>query len=130
MSGKGTELGNCFEDFVYIFSKVKFRGRVGICWDTCHLFSSGYDLKEKLDEVIEEFNSKIGINKLWVIHLNDSLFDLGSRRDRHENIGYGKIGYKAIKRIVNHERLSAAIKILETPRKREVYKNEIRKLLK
>jgi len=128
MSGKGTELGTNFDQLAYIISKVKRKKNLSICWDTCHLFSSGYDIKNKLEDVICEFDEKIGIGNLRVIHVNDSMFDIGSRKDRHENIGMGKIGLEAISKIVYHEKLVKAVKILETPRK-ENFEEEIRRLI-
>ncbi|KLL03805.1 MAG: endonuclease IV [Mycoplasmataceae bacterium CE_OT135] len=129
MSGKGRELGITFEQLKFIIDKINFKEKIGVCWDTCHLYSAGYDLKNNLEKVIEEFDQIIGLDKLWVIHINDSLQELGAKKDRHENIGYGKIGLPALKKIVHHPKLSGVIKLLETPRNREYYREEI-KILK
>ncbi|MCE8164048.1 MAG: deoxyribonuclease IV [Candidatus Moeniiplasma glomeromycotorum] len=130
MSGKGSEVGITFEQLQYIITRVKSKERVGVCWDTCHLWAAGYDIKNNLETVIKEFEEKIGLEKLWVIHVNDSLFELGSKKDRHENLGYGKIGWEALQKIVYHPKFEKIIKILETPRQREIYKTEIQNLLK
>jgi deoxyribonuclease-4 len=128
MSGKGSEVGKTFQELKYIMSKIEKKERIGVCWDTCHLYSAGYDIKNNLEAVISEFEEKIGLNKLWVIHINDSVASLGERKDRHENIGYGKIGWKALQKIVWHPKFNGIVKLLETPREREDYKEEIRKL--
>lgn len=129
MCGRGSEVGKDFQQLKYIIDNVKEKERVGICWDTCHLYSAGYDIKNNLEEVIEDFEKIIGLEKLWVIHVNDSLGELGSKIDRHENIGYGKIGLEALKKLVWHPKLNGIIKLLETPRKREDFQKEI-KILK
>jgi deoxyribonuclease-4 len=128
MCGRGSEVGKDFQQLKYIIDRVKKKERIGVCWDTCHLYSVGYNIKNNLEEVIKEFEKIIGLDKLWVIHVNDSLGELGSKVDRHENIGYGKIGLEALKKIVWHPKLNGVIKILETPRKREEFKEEIRLL--
>lgn len=81
-----------------------------------------------MEQVIQEFDQAIGLNKLWAIHLNDSVFGLGAKKDRHENIGYGQIGRQALKKITYHHKFNGIIKILETPRRREEFKEEIRML--
>ncbi|MCE8162996.1 MAG: deoxyribonuclease IV [Candidatus Moeniiplasma glomeromycotorum] len=128
MSGKGSEVGSNFEQLQFIIERIKLKERVGVCWDTCHLWAAGYDLKNNLESVIKEFEAKIGLEKLWVIHVNDSLFELGSKKDRHENLDYGKIGWETLQKIVYHPKFSGIVKILETPRKKEVYKTEIKRL--
>ena len=80
--------------------------------------------------MIADFEQKIGLDKLWVIHVNDSSQELGAKIDRHENIGYGKIGFEVLKKIIHHPKLEGKIKILETPKKREDFREEIRKLKK
>ena len=127
MCGRGKEIGKSFSQLKYIIDKVEKKEMVGVCWDTCHLYSAGYDIKNNLEEVVKEFEELIGMNKLWVIHINDSAYGLGERKDRHENIGYGKIGFNALKKIVWYPKFSGIIKLLETPRKRK-YWQEIRKL--
>lgn len=125
----GTKVGWNFYQLRDVIERIdyKYREKIGICWDTCHLYASNYDIKKELDKIIEEFSRIIGIEKLWVIHINDSLFDLGENKDRHENIGYGKIGFEPIKKIIWHPKLNGIIKILETPRK-NFFSEEIRKL--
>jgi len=128
MSGKGKELGTTFEQLKFIIDKVNFKGKIGVCWDTCHLDSAGYAIKNNLEQAIEEFDRVIGLEKLWVIHINDSLHELGAKKDRHENIGYGKIDLPALKKIVHHQKLDGVIKLLETPRSKEYYREEIKML--
>jgi deoxyribonuclease-4 len=128
MCGRKNEIGGNFEQLKYIIDRVNYKERIGVCWDTCHLYTAGYDIKNKLEEVIKEFDEKIGLDKLWVIHVNDSVFELGEKRDRHENLGYGKIGWETLKKIVWHPQLDGKIKLLETPRQREEYRTEIKKL--
>lgn len=125
MSGRNNELGVNFDELKFIIDNVDYKERVGVCWDTCHLYSSGYDIKFNLNNVINEFRIKIGLDKLWVIHLNDSLFELGSRKDRHANIGYGKLGFDCLNMIAHHDDFKNVIKLLETPVKDEIYKSEI-----
>lgn len=115
MSGKGSEIGNNFEDFQFILKNINLPKKIGICWDTCHLYASGFDIKNKLDETINDFKNKVGLEKLHVIHINDSKFGLNSQKDRHANIGEGCLGARALSRIVNHPLLKRKIKILETP---------------
>ena len=128
--GRGGETGATFEQLKSIIDNVEQKERVGVCWDTCHLYAAGYDIKDKLEEVIKEFSEKIGLDKLWVIHVNDSIFGLGKKMDRHENIGHGKIGLEALKKIVWHPKLNGVIKLLETPRTKEIYREEIKILKK
>lgn len=127
MSGKGTELGFNFMQLQTIISGIKYRNLVGVCWDTCHLNDAGYDLVNNLEEIISEFETMIGLEKLFVIHLNDSKNIKGSHKDRHANIGYGKIGFEALCNILYHPKLKDIIKILETPlvNKEPPYKEEI-----
>lgn len=127
MSGKGSEIGSNFEEIKEIIQQVERKEKLGVCWDTCHLYNAGYDIKNNLEGVIQEFNQIVGLEKLWVIHLNDSVFDFGAKKDRHENIGYGKIGLPALKKIVHHFKFKEVIKILETPR-RQNFQTEIKKL--
>jgi deoxyribonuclease-4 len=130
MSGRTNELGINFEEIKFIINNVEMSERIGVCWDTCHLYSSGYDIRSNLDEVIQDFKDKIGIDKLWVIHLNDTLFDFGSRKDRHANIGYGKLGFDCLREVVYHKEFKNIAKILETPTKNDLYKYEINLLKK
>lgn len=130
MCQRGGEVGGTFEQLRYIIDRVEKKERIVICWDTCHLYSVGYDIRNNLEGVIKEFEEKIGLDKLRVIHVNDSVFEIGENKDRHENIGYGKIGLEALKKIVWHPKFNGVIKILETPRKKECYREEIKALKK
>lgn len=129
MSGKANEIGSTFDEIKTIIDNINInlKEKVGVCWDTCHLYSAGYDIKNKLIDVIDEFENKVGLEKLWVIHLNDSLYDFGSRKDRHQYIGEGYIGFKCLKQIVHHKDFQNVIKILEMPSKKEF--NEINNLI-
>lgn len=119
MCNRGGEVGGTFEHLKYIVDKVKQKERVGVCWDTCHLYTAGYDIKNNLEAVIKEFDQKVGLDKLWVIHVNDSLQGLGTKIDRHENIGFGNIGYKTLKKVVWHPKFNGIPKLLETPQKKD-----------
>lgn len=114
MSGKGTEVGSNIDDFVYILSNIEKKNMVSVCIDTCHLNDSGVDLNN-FDEFLSEFDLKIGIDKIHVIHVNDSNNIIGSHKDRHANIGYGTIGFNTLLNIVYNDRLKNVPKILETP---------------
>ncbi len=115
-AGEGTSLGSRFEDIRYILDNVKSKN-IGVCWDTCHLYAAGYDIKSSkgLDNTIKEFEKKIGLKYLKAIHLNDAKKPLGSRVDRHEHIGKGTINKDGIRRILNHPKLKALPFIIETP---------------
>lgn len=118
-AGSGNVIGDSFDEISAIINGVpRFaRDAIGICFDTCHAFASGYDLRDKkaIDETLKEFNTKIGLSKLKMIHGNDSKTDLNSRVDRHEHIGMGKIGKKGFQEIINHPKLKNLDLILETP---------------
>ena len=128
MSGQGTEIGGTFEELQDILSAVERRDRVGVCLDTCHVFAAGYDIVRDLDGVLTAFDRIIGLDRLYAVHLNDSMQPLGSRRDRHQRIGQGEIGLAALTRIVRHEALRALPFILETPNDLPGYAAEIRLL--
>lgn len=115
MSGKGTEIGRSFEEINYIIENVENNKKLGVCLDTCHIFAAGYDIVNDLDNVVEEFDKVIGLNRLKAIHLNDSLMELGSNKDRHGRIGEGLIGKEALIRVINHEKLKNIPFYLETP---------------
>ncbi|MRH43103.1 deoxyribonuclease IV [Aquibacillus halophilus] len=115
MAGKGTEIGRSFEELARIFDGVKFNDKLSICLDTCHIHDAGYDIVNDFDGVLEQFDKIIGIDRLKVIHVNDSKNERGAHKDRHENIGFGHIGFDALNYIVHHPQLSALPKILETP---------------
>lgn len=129
MSGKGTEVGYRFDQLRAIMDGVHYEEQVGVCFDTCHTYSAGYDIINKLDEVINEFDEKIGIHKLKAVHLNDSQHGLDSRKDRHACIGEGTIGLDGILNFINHPKLKGIPIFLETPNELEGYQREI-KLLK
>lgn len=127
MAGKGSEVGRSFEELAAILKGVNYPEYFGICMDTCHLNDAGYDLRD-FDSVLKEFDSIIGLSKLKVIHVNDSKNVCGAKKDRHENIGFGEIGFDVLCSIVHHPLLSDVVKILETPYVDRViapYKKEI-----
>ena len=130
MSGKGSELGKTFQEIKYILDNVDKKERFGVCLDTCHIFDAGYDIVNNLDGVLKEFDEVIGLDRLKVIHINDSKNILGSHKDRHANIGQGNIGFETIAKVVWHPSLKDKIKILETPYINDIapYKEEIRLL--
>jgi len=117
-AGTATSLGSTFEELSTLRSMIapEFRHRIGWCVDTCHLFSAGYDLRNRYDEVWEQFDRMLGIEHLHCIHLNDSKTAMGSRRDRHELIGKGSLGSEPFKRIMRDSRLDHVARILETPK--------------
>jgi deoxyribonuclease IV len=129
MSGKGTEVGFRFEQLKGIIERVKYKELVGVCFDTCHTYSAGYDIGENLDSVLEEFDEVVGIDKLKAVHLNDSKHELDSRKDRHACIGEGTLGLDSILKFINHPKLKNIPMFLETPNEIEGYQREI-KLLK
>lgn len=129
MAGKGTEIGRNFQEIKQIIDKIKLKEHIGVCLDTCHIFDGGYDIVNNLDKVLEEFDQIIGLEKLYAIHLNDSMNPLGSHKDRHAKIGEGNIGLEAITKIINHPKLRNLPFFLETPNELEGYAKEI-KLLK
>lgn len=126
MSGKGSEIGFTFEQIKTIIDGVKFKERIGVCLDTCHIYSAGYDIVNNLDNVISEFDRIIGLDKLKAVHLNDSLTDFNSKKDRHAEIGKGSIGLDAIINFVTHEKLKHLPFFLETPLDEEGHKEEIK----
>lgn len=130
MAGKGTEVGSRFEEIAEIISKVKRPEMLGVTLDTCHINDAGYDVSE-FDALLEEFDSIIGLDRLNVIHLNDSLNERGARKDRHANIGKGTIGFDSLHYVIHHPKLVDVVKILETPfiDKEPPYKEEIAQLL-
>lgn len=125
MSGKGSEVGRSFEELAEIISCVEHKEKLGVCLDTCHVYSAGYDIVNHLDDVLEEFDAIVGLEKLKAIHLNDSMMPFASNKDRHAKIGEGTIGLDAIVRIINHPKLKELPFYLETPNEDEGYKKEI-----
>lgn len=131
MAGKGSEVGYKFEHIAYIRAHVQHPERLGVCLDTCHIHDAGYDIVHDLDGVLSEFDRIIGIEHLEVVHVNDSKNVCGARKDRHENIGYGHIGFDVLHRVIHHSMLQGKPKILETPYVGDLppYKSEIEWLL-
>lgn len=125
MAGKGSEVGKTFEELKAIMDKVELQGKIGVCLDTCHVWDGGYDIVNHFDEVLEEFDRVIGLERLKAIHFNDSLNPCGSHKDRHAKIGEGCIGMEAMKRIATHKKLLHLPFILETPNDDEGYAREI-----
>ncbi|MBQ9071540.1 MAG: deoxyribonuclease IV [Bacilli bacterium] len=126
MAGKGTELGRNFEEIKRIIDGVELKDKIGVCMDTCHLNDSGYDLSD-FDSILNEFDKIIGLKYLKVIHINDSKNEINTHKDRHDNIGIGKIGFDNLIKIIYHDKLKGIPKILETPyvEKNPPYKQEI-----
>lgn len=114
MAGKGTECGKNIEELKYIIDKVNNKKCIGVCLDTCHLNDSGIDLNN-IDSYLKEFDNLIGIDKIKCVHINDSKNIIGSHKDRHENIGFGTIGFDTILKVLNNKLLTNVPKILETP---------------
>ena len=114
MAGKGSECGSHFEEIQYIIEHVKKPERLAVCLDTCHINDAGYDVSD-VDAIIDEFDKTIGLDRLKVIHLNDSKNIRGSHKDRHANIGVGEIGFETLAKFVYHPKLDSIPKILETP---------------
>ncbi|XQP55667.1 MAG: deoxyribonuclease IV [Mycoplasmoidaceae bacterium] len=130
MAGKGNEIGSKFEELKAIIKLVENKNLVGVCLDTCHISDAGYDMKDP-SATLKIFDDIIGLKYLRVIHINDSLNDKGAHKDRHANIGEGKIGLKTLKEWVNYPLIGKICKILETPWSLSgpVYKKEIHMLL-
>lgn len=128
MSGKGSEIGGRFEEIRQIIDKVELSEKLGVCLDTCHVNDAGYDVVNDLDGVLSEFDSVIGLDRLRAVHLNDSKNAFASRKDRHEKIGQGTIGFDAIVNVINHPRLRHLPFLLETPNELDGYAEEIRLL--
>ncbi len=118
-AGQGTEIGYKLSHFQEIITQVEDRDRVGICLDTAHAFTAGYDLAaaQGLDHMVEEFDALLGLAKLKALHLNDSKAPFGSKKDRHWHIGKGDIGRSGFSKIINHPKLAHLPGIMETPRK-------------
>jgi deoxyribonuclease IV len=135
MAGKGTECGRSFEELAMIIDGVTHNDKLSVCFDTCHTHDAGYDIVNDFDGVLNEFDKIIGIDRLKVLHINDSKNVRGAGKDRHENLGFGHIGFDALNYIVHHPQLMSVSKILETPyvgedknNKKAPYKLEIEML--
>lgn len=132
MAGKGSEIGRTFDELARIIDGVTHNERLSVCMDTCHIHDGGYNIIEDFDGVLNEFDKIVGLDRLKVLHINDSKNVRGAAKDRHENIGFGEIGFEALKYIVHHPQLLHIPKILETPfvgtdskNKKAPYKAEI-----
>ncbi len=130
MSGKGSEVGKTFEELAFIMTKTNKLAQLQVCWDTCHLYAAGYDIKNDLDAVISEFEAIIGLKKLRFVHLNDSQHPLKSHRDRHAKLGEGYLKQQTFFKLINHDKLHDKVWILETPHQNNPtgYKEEIASL--
>jgi deoxyribonuclease-4 len=125
MAGKGSEVGGRFEELRAIIDRVGLSDKMGVCLDTCHVYDGGYDIVEHLDDVLEEFDRIVGLDRLKAIHLNDTKNPFASHKDRHEKIGEGSIGLEAMVRIINHPALQGIPFCLETPNELPGYAQEI-----
>ena len=125
MAGKGSEIGGCFEELKQILDLVDLSDHMGVCLDICHVWDGGYDIVNHLDDVLNEFDRIIGINRLKAIHLNDSQNPLGAHKDRHAKLGEGYIGIDTFKRIVTHPILGKLPFYMETPNDLDGYAREI-----
>ena len=124
MAGKGSECGKTFEELAQIIDGVEHNERLSVCFDTCHTNDAGYNVKEDFDGVLNEFDKIVGLDRIKVLHVNDSKNPQGARKDRHENIGFGYIGFDALNYIVHHDTFKNIPKILETPYVGEDKKNK------
>lgn len=132
MAGKGSEIGRNFEELAKIIDGVTHNEKLSVCFDTCHVHDSGYNVKDGFDDVLNEFDKIIGVERIKVVHVNDSKNEQGAQKDRHENIGFGYIGFEALHYVIFHEQFKDLPKILETPyvgadkkNKKPPYKHEI-----
>jgi len=124
MAGKGTECGRSFEEIAQIIDGVTHNEKLSVCFDTCHVHDAGYDIVQDFDGVLNEFDKTVGIQRIKVLHINDSKNVCGARKDRHENIGFGEIGFGPLNYIVHHPAFTEVPKILETPYVGEDKKNK------
>ncbi|AFA47629.1 deoxyribonuclease IV [Acetobacterium woodii] len=126
MSGKGTEIGRSFEELKAIIDRVELKHKMGVCLDTCHVYSAGYDVVANLEGVLASFDQIIGLDYLKCIHLNDSMMPFNSNKDRHQKIGLGTLGIDAFRKIVTHPQLKELPFFLETPQENvQDYQKEI-----
>lgn len=128
MAGKGSEIGRTFEEIKRIIDNVELKDKLGVCFDTCHVWDAGYDIVSDFSGVLEEFDRVIGIERLKAVHINDSKNILGSHKDRHEKIGLGNIGTEAFRIILNDKHMKDLPFILETPNDLAGYAEEIKLL--
>ena len=115
MAGKGSEIGRTFEEIKAIYDGVNKKERLRVCFDTCHVIDAGYDLVHDYDGVFKHFEQVIGLDQIAVFHINDSKNVIGAGKDRHENLGFGTIGFETLNHIVHHKDFEQVPKILETP---------------
>lgn len=113
-AGQGSNLGFKFEHLAYLINKCNDKSRIGVCLDTCHTFAAGYDIKENYDKTMKEFDDIVGFKYLCAMHLNDTKFGLGSKKDRHESLGKGCLGSKTFENIIKDKRTDEIPLILET----------------
>ena len=125
MAGKGSEVGRNFEELRAIIDRVDVPEKLGVCFDTCHVWDGGYDIENDLDGVLAEFDKIIGLDRLYAVHFNDSMNDRDTHKDRHNKIGEGHIGAETLKHVVQHPLLQGKPFILETPNEDDGYKKEI-----
>ncbi|MEI3611694.1 deoxyribonuclease IV [Pseudogracilibacillus sp. SO30301A] len=132
MAGKGTEIGRSFDEIAKIIDGVTHNEKLSVCFDTCHVHDAGYHVAAGFDDVLNDFDKIVGVDRIKVVHVNDSKNERGAGKDRHENIGFGHIGFKALHYVIFHEEFEKIPKILETPyvgedkkNKRPPYKFEI-----
>ncbi|WP_341775044.1 deoxyribonuclease IV [Staphylococcus hyicus] len=124
MAGKGSEVGRSFEEIAQIIDGVTHNERLSVCLDTCHIHDAGYDVVNDFDGVLNEFDKIIGVDRIKVVHVNDSKNPRAAHKDRHENIGFGHIGFDALNYVVHHKQFENVPKILETPYVGEDKKNK------
>jgi deoxyribonuclease-4 len=125
MAGKGSEVGRSFEELRAIIDLVELKDKIGVCFDTCHVWDGGYDIVTNLDGVLKEFDDIIGIDRLKAVHFNDSMNVCGAHKDRHQKIGEGEIGADALRAVTKHPLLADKPFILETPNDDAGYAREI-----
>ncbi len=125
MAGKGSEVGSRFEEIKRIIDAVELNDKLGVCFDTCHVYDAGYDIVQNLGGVLEEFDRVIGLSRLKAVHLNDSKNPFASHKDRHEKIGEGSLGVEALAGVINHPALRDLPFFLETPNDIQGYAEEI-----
>ena len=125
MAGKGSEVGKTFDELAEIIKRVELKDKIGVCLDSCHISDGGYNIKEELDSVLEEFDNKVGLSYIKAMHLNDSVNEMGSGKDRHAKIGEGFLGIETFRQIINNSHLRDLPFILETPNEPDGYKREI-----
>lgn len=129
-AGQGSTVGHTFEQLAYIIERVKQVIPIGVCIDTCHIFAAGYDIRtlDGWEHTLTKFESIVGLNHLYALHVNDSIAPFGSRKDRHANLGNGLIGMACFKTMMSHSKLQAIPKYLETPNGATMWTKEIQLL--